>query len=553
MEPSLTATTVATAALCILVPYVAYKVYKATVVPRELAHLPRVPITSTLKALFTPNGFIAENQVLAKGATEWCLAHGKDKDAWRDMYLIWLFGKWGVVLGKPEYLRTFFTNTETFPKYLPADVGFDLNARFLGINVIISNGDIWRQHRKMANPAFHRSWTTHVFGHCGRVLLQQLDDRVGQPVDSFDWMQRATLDILSSAAFGKSLDAIRHPHSRIVKLYNTIMHDLQIPWFQLFPVLQRSTMLPQVRQLHRQIDEFDAFIYGIIDDKEREAKLRLEAGEVKDAAEMDLLDRMIEASWNDASFTKTDLRSQVVIFFVAGHDTTAAALSSTLYFLGVNKAIQDTARVEVLRVLGEADAEVPPDQHPYATTLEQSEMTYLTCVLKETLRLMPAVTGLPLRRTSKAVTLGSAHLPADTPVHVDIFGVQRNADVWGPDAHEYIPDRWLRGPGGVPQGSPSKPGSPKRGESEVELLAEAAVPMSPSSHGYAWIPFGGGQRLCMGQQFSVIEQRVLLAMLLQRYEWKVVGDSDAVSGRPKTASGVLLHPTKVQIQFTKRI
>ncbi|KAI9164593.1 hypothetical protein H9P43_008452 [Blastocladiella emersonii ATCC 22665] len=553
----LSVATVVATALALVVPYLAFRLYKSTIVPPELAHLPRVPIWDSMRALFTPGGYIAEAAVQGEAASKWCVANGLDKDAWRDMYLIWLFGTWGAVVGKPEYIRSVFLTTESFPKFLPGEVGMDLNAKYLGINVVLSNGPIWKLHRKVTNPAFHRSWSTTIMGDTGRVLLAELDKVVGQAADPFDWMQRATLDVLSLAAFGRCLNSLTNPHAEIVDLYNGLMHDLQWPLFTLLPVLQRTRLLPRVRDLHRRIDKFDEFIYSVIDAKERDVRERLARGETKDEKEMDLLERMLEVSVNDATFTRQDLRSNVVIFFVAGHDTTTAALTTVLYYLGLHPEVQAKARAEVAKIMGTMDPATPAAEFPYPTTQEQAGMDYLTFIIKESLRLYPSVTGLPLRRAAKPVNLGTTAIPKDTPIHVDIFGVHRNQKYWGADADKFVPERWASY---TPPESVAAAGglsaSMNRSASTVEkeagkVDASGTIPMMPSAHGFSWVPFGGGQRLCLGQQFSLIEQRVILSMMLSRYSWSVVGDENAVKGTPTSSSGVLLHPAKVQLKFQR--
>ncbi|KAJ3366757.1 cytochrome P450-dit2 [Allomyces javanicus] len=543
--------------LALVVPYFAYKIYKSTAVPPALAHLPRIPISATLKSVLTPGGFINENKVQVEAVQKYCVEHGMDKDAWRDMHLIWLFGTWGVVLGKPEHLRTVFLNTDTFPKFLYGDVGFELHQKFVGFNVILSNGDMWKLHRKVANPAFHRSWSTQVMGTCSRTLLEQLDLLAGTPVDLFDWMQRVTLDVLSLATFGQNLDALRNPNSHIVTLYNNLMKDLQRPLFQLMPFLQKVKLIPLVRDIHRRIDEFDAFVDGVIQAKEAEVKQRLAAGVAKDEKDRDLLECMIEAAMNDPEFTRRDLRSNLVIFFIAGHDTTASSLVTSLYYLALHPEFQTKARAEVLSVLGDVDnTTTSGGDFPVPTTAEQAQFDYLTCIIKEALRLYPAVTGLPLRRTAKPITMGTVAIPKGTPIHADIFGVQRNPAIWGDDAGVFRPERWLedRAGGAKVAGTANKvnAGASVNSEKDAVKAGTTAIPMTPSAHGFAWVPFGGGQRMCLGQQFSLIEQRVVLSMLLLRYEWTLAGDADALKGHPKTASGVLLHPVDVKLNFKIR-
>ncbi|ORZ38203.1 cytochrome P450 [Catenaria anguillulae PL171] len=546
--------------LAALVPYILYKAYKAVAIPAELAHLPRVPIKDTIRALLTPGGFPREYEVQEKAIKEWCAKHGRSGDSWRDMYLVWQFGKWGVVLGKPDLIKTFFVNVETFPKLLYSDFGMALNDKYLGVNVTLSNGSVWKQHRKITNPAFHRQWSTQLMGDVGRTLLQQLDLTQGSPTDLFDWMQRTTLDILSLAAYGQNLDALTDPTGDLVRLYNSIMHDLQLPYFLLFPILQRTRALPLVRDLSKRIDKFHAYLNSIIDKKEKEVKRRVASGETKNEKDMDLLERMIEANLkDDGSFSRDDLRSNVVIFFIAGHDTTAATLTTAIYYMGMNLDVQAKARAEVLKVYGDIDPTLAASDFPYLTTAEQGTLNYVTYVLKEALRLYPSVSGLPLRRTAKDAVLDGVTIPKDTPIHIDTYGLQRNPKYWGADAAHFKPERWENytpAPYATDKNASLNQTMGATALSEMNAVvkgeASGSIPMVPSAHNFSFIPFGGGQRFCLGQQFSVMEQRVLLAMILARYEWKVVGNESALKGLPTTSSGVILHPLDVKIKFERR-
>jgi cytochrome P450 len=136
-------------------------------------------------------------------------------------------------------------------------------------------------------------------------------------VDIFDWMQRLTLDIISLVAYGKNFDSLNDPNSDVVQLYNSLMHDLQKPLFMLLPWLQKLWFIPFIRDITNRLDKFDAFMFQIIADKEKEVRDRLARGESKPENEMDLLERMIEASLNDGTLTREDLRANTLIFFVA--------------------------------------------------------------------------------------------------------------------------------------------------------------------------------------------------------------------------------------------
>ncbi|ORZ29996.1 cytochrome P450 [Catenaria anguillulae PL171] len=160
-------------------------------------------------------------------------------------------------------------------------------------------------------------------------------------------------------------------------------------------------------------------------------------------------------------------------------------------------------------------------------------MPYLTNILKETLRLYSSVTGVAPRELSRATTLSDGtQLPAGTILTTSVYAVHRDQEYWGEDALEFKPDRW-----------------------EMPKEAGGATPLHPGAHDFKWVPFGGGQRVCIGQNFSITEQRVVIAMLLLRYEWSVVGDEDALRGQPKTSPGMmsdLIHPVGIQLAAKRR-
>jgi cytochrome P450 len=174
-----------------------------------------------------------------------------------------------------------------------------------------------------------------------------------------------------------------------------------------------------------------------------------------------------------------------------------------------------------------------------------------------------SVTALPARKTTRDVVLNNGTwLPKGSYVTVDILGVQHSSAIWGADAKQFKPERWA----------------------QVEITAgedEDAIPMHPSAHDFkctnpgpnillpfillihfsfgrcilisiVGLPFGGGQRICLGQQFSIVEQKVVLSMLLLRYKWKVIGNDRALAGNPETAPGILLHSQGIMVEFTRR-
>ncbi|MFC9701033.1 cytochrome P450 [Streptomyces sp. NPDC056943] len=194
----------------------------------------------------------------------------------------------------------------------------------------------------------------------------------------------------------------------------------------------------------------------------------------------DLLTLLAETeSAEDGSFSATELREQVLVFLVAGHETTATSLGFALHLLGRHPEAQKRAHEEVDRVLD--------GRTPGAADLDS--LPYVTRVLKEAMRLFPAAPVIG-RRAVAATEIDGVTIPAGADVIVAPWVTHRHPAYWE-DAERFDPDRF------TPE-------------------AEAARPR------YAWFPFGGGPRACIGQHFSMLESVVALAMLLQRYEFEAV-------------------------------
>ncbi|MGW1762632.1 cytochrome P450 [Streptomyces sp. NPDC002073] len=213
----------------------------------------------------------------------------------------------------------------------------------------------------------------------------------------------------------------------------------------------------------------------------------------------DLLTLLAAArSAQDTAFDADELRDQVLIFLLAGHETTATSLAFSLWLLARHPEVQDRARAEISQVLG--------DRTPEAADLDK--LPYLTQVLKEAMRLYPAAPVIG-RRAVAAAEIGGRVIPAGADVIVAPWVTHRHPRYW-PDPERFDPDRF------TPE-------------------AEAARPR------YAWFPFGGGPRACIGQHFSMLESVTALAMLLRAYAFESDTGSVAVSAGITLSSATPLN------------
>ncbi|RLL67362.1 cytochrome P450 [Streptomyces sp. Z26] len=222
----------------------------------------------------------------------------------------------------------------------------------------------------------------------------------------------------------------------------------------------------------------------------------------------DLLDLLARArSDEDRPLDADELRDQVLIFLVAGHETTATSLAFTLHLLAHHPEHQRAARAEIDRVLGER----------LPTAADMTRLPYLTRCLQEAMRLYPAAPVIG-RRAVEACEVDGYVLPAGANVVVSPWVTHRHPDLWD-DPERFDPDRF----------------TPER---------EAA------RHRYAWFPFGGGPRACIGQHFSMLESVLALSVLLRAYELHPAGDtpyvpvSAGITLQPKGPAPVRLSPTR---------
>eukprot|EP01103_Thecamoeba_quadrilineata_P007266 TRINITY_DN1708_c0_g1_i3.p1 TRINITY_DN1708_c0_g1~~TRINITY_DN1708_c0_g1_i3.p1 ORF type:complete len:526 (-),score=108.20 TRINITY_DN1708_c0_g1_i3:161-1738(-) len=425
-----------------------------------------------------------------------------------DVTLLWIFGRWQLVARHPELVREIISRTDDFPKLVQGVIAPDsLFGKFMGnYNIVMSNGETWKRQRKIVNPAFHKKnlaiLADSVFSSKIKGLLEELEKIDKQPIEIHPWTQKFTLDVLGLSGFSFDFNNVKTEEGEYVKVYNRVMKGVFTPLHFVFPRLYKLPV-PSFIRVRRDLATFEGLLKGII------AKRRAERNDqIKKPSEAtDLLGLMIDSNEGDGyeALTDDELYHNMVVFFLAGHDTTATALAISLYFLAKHPLSQDKARAEVLRVSGNKDI---PSYH------DQTQFEYLHHVVKETLRLYPSVVQLPSRFTEKQTKLGNIDVPPGTMVSVDIFNLQRRKDVWGPDSDSFRPERF------VEEGAKDR-------------------------HPFGWIPFGSGSRTCIGIEFSIIEQRMLLGAILKKYRVELVAGHEDL----KLKKASLLAPDHLLLRF----
>ncbi|MFI5668546.1 cytochrome P450 [Streptomyces sp. NPDC051704] len=338
-----------------------------------------------------------------------------------------------------------------------------------GNGLLTSQDEDYLRQRRLVQPLFTKR---RVDGYAGavaaetRAVVADWERAPGAVVDVGEEMMRLALRAVARILFGTDVEATVDVVDRCFPVITEyVLRRGYSP--ANFP---RSWPTPGNKRAAAAMDELYAACDAII-------AARRAGGT---AAGEDLLSLLAAASGtDDGEFDATELRDQVLIFLLAGHETTATSLAFSLHLLARHPEQQARARAEISRVLG--------DRTPQAADLDR--LPYLTQVLKEAMRLYPAAPVIG-RSAVAATEVGGLTIPAGADVIVAPWVTHRDPRHW-PDPDRFDPDRF------TPE-------------------AEAGRPR------YAWFPFGGGPRACIGQHFSMLESVIALAMILRAYEFEAV-------------------------------
>ncbi|CDH48236.1 cytochrome p450 [Lichtheimia corymbifera JMRC:FSU:9682] len=491
-----------------------YAIFRSiTQVPRQLKHLPHLGFFDYIKAVVagkTTDDIAHELTIPIAMQSKSGLYARFDRDGW------------SVHIVDPGAAKKFLFKIDIFPKTEHAIQDGQLIGRVMGTrHIAILNGHEWKTHRKVANPAFHRAMPINIFGQITHRLFKVMDDQLQNgPIEVHSQMTRWTLDALGLFAFDFDFNAVQDQDNEWVSRYNTVMTSaFDVPYL-VFPSLDTWLLPfnPSRKQKHAEADKLLGMIDQIILEKRKTLQNKSSTATEKQDEEKDLLTMMIEAeNSGEGVLTNQELRNNVVVFLIAGHDTTANALATLLYELAVNQDVQTRARKEAIRTLGEAQENIVP-------TAEQTrDMTYINMVIKENLRIHPPAPGTATRITQEDTELAGEFIPKGTPVVLDIHEMHHNPNIWS-NPEEFKPERFTSG-------------------GEAEQLAR---------RGIAWLTFSNGARQCLGMNFSLTEQRVLLPMLLRKYEWHLPENSIHKDKMVTGGLSLVTSPKDLQIVFKRR-
>ncbi|GAA5814312.1 hypothetical protein MFLAVUS_007806 [Mucor flavus] len=476
--------------------------------PKNLRHIPYFGYFSVIKSV------VVGQSLFDRGYR----THVPFADSRRDgLYLEPGKSGWEVHVSNAADIKQILLKHELFPKE-DFSLGCErtLLCKFVaGRNIGTTTGPEWIAQRKVVNPAFRRSMPVKLFGNITQQLFETMDT-MDQTVNVSDMMIRCTLEAIGKAGFGFDFDAVRNnSNNKWTSMYYSLGDAFCDYKYFIFPSLDQKLLwlFPKRRELHRKLDTFMGMLDEVVQNKRKLMKQGQNTNQDLEENERDLLTLMLESEEKgEGALSNEELKSNLCVFFLAGHDTTAAAITFALYYLAKYPEIQQRAREEAISILGDEPKDVLP------TGDETKQMNYINQVIKESLRISDPVARLFIPRIPTEDTmLSGTFIPKGTKLVMNIFNVHHSSKFWK-NPRQFDPDRFA-------------------------INDESKM---------AWVPFGSGARQCIGKYFSLNEQRVMISMLLRKYSWTLPDDS--IHKDEIITSGVPIVSVKggVHMKFQRR-
>ncbi len=337
------------------------------------------------------------------------------------------------------------------------------NSRWLlGAGLLTAEGEAWRRQRRLIQPAFSRDRII-AYARCMTDSAEQMlvSWKAGTVVDIHREMMNLTLQVVVRALFDLEMMLT----DRISRSLNTVMLN-SVGVRLLLPPLFRYLPLPGMRDVRRAVTQMETAVYKIIRQRRSSEK----------ETSNDLLSILMDARDEDGTrMTDDQLRDEVMTFLLAGHETTALALSWALYLLSLNAGAEDKLHQEVDRTLA---GRVP-------SVSDLPSLTFVDNVIKETMRLYPPAWSVA-RSAIEEFELEGYHIPGGANIVMSQWIMHRDPRFFS-EPEKFDPDRW----------------------------STSACQNLPR---FAYFPFGGGPRQCIGASFATTEAVLILAAISRRYQ-----------------------------------
>ena len=392
-----------------------------------------------------------------------------------------LTGRTILLASHPDLAREVLTG---HPRSLRKGLGLQRTRFVLGNGLLTSEGEFHLRQRRLAQPAFHRERIARYAEEMvARTEMVAASWRDGQSLDLARAMHHLTLDIVGRTLFGVDLQGRA---AELGKALTAVLDSFSI-WLILFGERLYDLPIPRMRRAKQAVPALDAAIYAIIEEHRRSGR---DQGDL-----LSMLMAARDAEGDGSGMTDAQLRDEVMTLILAGHETTANALAWTWWFLAQHPEIDVRLAAEVRDACGDRPI----------TMADLPNLPYTRAVFSEAMRLRPPAYATS-REVIEPIVLGGQAIPVGAQVIVSPWVTQRDPR-WWTEPLRYDPDRWL-------------------------------APRAEPNHRHAYFPFGGGTRVCIGEQFAWTEGILVIAALVRRWRFCLTVPATAV--RPQAA--VTLRP-----------
>ncbi len=384
-------------------------------------------------------------------------------------------------------------------KYQKSKKHFDNIQRFWGKGLLTSEGNYWLQQRRLIQPGFHKARLKAVLKLMDRITEEFLEDMdrtlsKNEEVDIHEKMQEVTLRVIAHAIFSSELKEEEFQRIKMIlpRLQRFILRMIRQPYLHWW--LRWSG---QIKAHEEYKEEENAIIRSYI-------KSRKSSGKSCD----DLLQMLLDIRYQDSGegMSSAQLIDEINILFIAGHETSANALAWTWYMLSKHPLVFRKLQNEVNRVVTSNEINFE----------KLKDLEYTQQVIEEALRLFPPIWATN-RMAVEDDEFKGIPIKKGTTFGLFMYSVHRSPKLWE-DPDSYRPERFSK-------------------------------EKKKTRHPFAFIPFGGGPRLCIGKQFAMMEMKLILAKMIKRYEVSLVDDQTVetlplINLQPK--GGIKMHLHKKQ-------
>ena len=414
--------------------------------------------------------------------------HKKYFDQFGDTFSLKIGKTKHVILSRDNEVAEYILQ-KNHKNYQKSELQTKFISKYLGKGLLTANGDFWLKQRRLIQPAFHKQKMNQLVQNMEFTIAAELQNLPeGNPVALFPIMNQLAFNVVAKSLFhiSASEEKLNRLKLIILQVQEFLITEIRLPykayWFKISGQIKKHQELAL---------ESDAIIKEIIEER---IKSRTKQN--------DLLDMLLETRYEDSGegMSTQQLIDEIKILFIAGHETSANAMTFTLHLLGNHPEIQQKVFEELMELQTDDVVE------------QLQKMTYTNAVINESMRLYPPA-WITDRENIEDATLLGYHIKEKTLIGVSFYELHRNPKYWeNPSA--FNPERFL-------------------GEQKKE------------SYKYFY-PFGAGPRMCIGLGFAMYEMSLVLSYIVMRY--KITSRKKDIQINPL----ITLKPMGASVTFSKR-